>query len=545
MADLTESSDGQLVRMTLGGDHEAYRELVGRYQGHVYGLAYSLVGNWAEAQDIAQETFIRAYSNLDNLRDQAKFAAWLRRVTFGVAMDWLKTFRPKMFEQLDGRVDLEHLEIPDFQPGPSEIVQKRELADAVLAAVASLPPKYRVPLTMFHLDGLSYKKVADFLDIPLGTAKSMIHRAKTKLKAALPAAIAREMTPMVQEVFDEHKLPAEFARKVLQDVADLSYRKTECTFCGAVCAYTAFIGDSVPYDFAMGASGSAFKFVWHRSWCPSNNTLLVLGLEPVRRTFQALGYEYEFLPKRKSTEDDFRRRILKSIHKGRPVLTEGIIGPPEVGIITGFDDKGDILLGRSFFHESTDYYRKADWYKDCHSLLLIGEKTQPPSRRDILREALEWAVKLARTPQMEWPGPDRVLGLAAYDAWAEALLRNEDFPPDDLEALTFKCHVNKGVTLCGLMDARRAASSFLKGMTDVEPTVADDLLAAADSYGEEAHVLTEAAKPMPLCNASEEDRLKMADRQLRQPLADRILKAKEHDQWAIEHLEQALKVLQA
>ena len=85
-ADLTESGDGELVRMTLAGDHDAYRELVGRYQGHVYGLAYSLVGDWAEAQDIAQETFIRTYSNLDQLRSPERFAAWLRRVAFGVAL---------------------------------------------------------------------------------------------------------------------------------------------------------------------------------------------------------------------------------------------------------------------------------------------------------------------------------------------------------------------------------------------------------------------------------------------------------------------------
>jgi len=208
-----ERAAAQLVADTLDGDHEAYRELVSRYQGHVYGLAYSLVGNWADAQDVAQETFIRAYSNLDQLRDPSRFAAWLRRVAFGVAMNWLRSFRPGLFEQLDGRVDLDRLEVPDFKPGPAEVAEKRELADAVLEAVASLPPKYRVPLTMFHLDGLSYQKVADFLDIPLGTAKSMIHRARQKLEALLPAAVVAEMT-VVQEVFNEHKLPSEFSREV-------------------------------------------------------------------------------------------------------------------------------------------------------------------------------------------------------------------------------------------------------------------------------------------------------------------------------------------
>ncbi len=138
---MESKTDSELVAATRGGDSDAYKELVGRYQGHVYGLAYSLVGDWAEAQDVAQETFIRAYVNLDQLRDPPKFAAWLRRVAFGVAMNWVRAFRPGLFKQLDGRVDLDHLEIPDFQPGPPEMVEKRELADAeVSRASDDVPP---------------------------------------------------------------------------------------------------------------------------------------------------------------------------------------------------------------------------------------------------------------------------------------------------------------------------------------------------------------------------------------------------------------------
>lgn len=212
---MSEPSDAELVTRTRAGDKDAYRELVARYQGHVYGLAYSVLDNWADAQDMAQEAFIRAYCNLDQLRDAGRFAAWLRRVTFSVTMNWLKTFRPKLFEQLGSLDDLDSLDIPDFAPGPSELAEKRDLADAVLQAIASLPPKYRVPLTMFHLDGLSYQKVADFLDIPMGTVQSLIHRAREKLKPALAAYAGEGVSSMVKEVFDEHKLSAEFREQVL------------------------------------------------------------------------------------------------------------------------------------------------------------------------------------------------------------------------------------------------------------------------------------------------------------------------------------------
>ncbi len=217
MADFT---DAQLVRRTIDGDGEAYGELVRRYQGHVYALAYSLVGDWDDAQDVAQETFIRAYLNLDQLAQPDRFAAWLRRVSFGVTMNWLKSFRPRLFQRLEGQADLEALEIADFEPGPPEVLERRELAEAVHRAIASLPEKYRMPLTMFHLDGLSYQKVADFLDIPLGTAKSLIHRARRKLKSALVGCASTEVDPMVQEVFNEHRLPDAFRSEVVDEITD-------------------------------------------------------------------------------------------------------------------------------------------------------------------------------------------------------------------------------------------------------------------------------------------------------------------------------------
>ncbi len=224
------ATDAQLVESTRQGHPEAYGELVARYQGHVYGLAYSLVGNWAEAQDVAQETFVRAYTNLDQLQDPPALRRLAAPGDFSVTLNWIRAYRPALFQQL-GDLDLEGLELPDFEPGPQEVVERRELAEVVLRAVSALPAKYRVPITMFHLDGLSYQKVADFLDIPLGTAKTLIHRTRAKLREALAPYVLEEITPMMQEVFDEHKLPAEFASKVLENVPALEWNR-ECTFLG-------------------------------------------------------------------------------------------------------------------------------------------------------------------------------------------------------------------------------------------------------------------------------------------------------------------------
>lgn len=542
---MKKQKDQELVRQTRMGDYEAYKELVTRYQGHVYGLAYSLVGNWTDAQDIAQETFIRAYTNIDQLKDLYRFAGWLRRVAFSVSMNWLKAYRPKLFEQIDGKVSLEHLDIPDFSPGPSEVVEKRDLAEAVLQAVESLPQKYRVPLTMFHLDGLSYRKVADFLDIPLGTAKSLINRAKEKLKPALCAYVSEETSPVVQEVFNEHKLPDEFVRKVLENIADLDWQRSgECTFCGSVVSCIKFLKEYMPYDFVMGISGGAFKLLWYPQWCQSNNALLVLGNEPIRRTFRALGYEYQFMHKTEETneEDKFRQMITDSIQNGRPVIVEGIVGPPACGVVTGYDKNGNVLFGRSYFHKSEDYYQKDDWYKDCHSVILIGEKQDQPTASEILYDSLLWGIKLAHTPEwFRYDGARYACGFVAYDIWAQALEKDEDFPIDDLEVLRFRCNVSTSITLCGLRDARNAAAGFLKNMKDFAGSATEDIVAAVSAYEEEVQILDNALKIAPFCFTSKGKIFQMADPEFRRNIAKLILGAKTKDEQAVEYLEQALE----
>ena len=114
---MTIPSDAECINLIRSGNQDAYKELISRYQGHVYGLAYSSCGNWTDAQDIAQETFIRAYLNLDQIQHPERFRRLVARVAFSVAMNWIKSFRPKLYKQLDGRVDLDQLEIPDFNPG--------------------------------------------------------------------------------------------------------------------------------------------------------------------------------------------------------------------------------------------------------------------------------------------------------------------------------------------------------------------------------------------------------------------------------------------
>lgn len=482
-------SDNELVRKTRSGDKEAYGELVTRYQGHVYGLTYSLVNNWADAQDITQETFIRAYCNLDQLRDPAQFAAWLRRVTFSVAMNWLKAFRPRLFEQLDSLEDIDSLGIPDFAPDPSEVVEKRELADAVLRAVASLPPKYRIPLTMFHLDGLSYQKVAEFLDIPLGTAKALIHRARQKLIPALSAyAVEYGIGSMVQEVFNEYKLPPEFARKVLEGVEKLRWGQgRECTFIGALTVAMRAIGEEVTYDYLMGVSGAAFRLQFHQPNWDNSSADVLSGFDHAVSALEALGYSADW---HRADEDELesvektREAIIRSIDKGYPVVAQNLLVAMDWGIITGYQEGGKEFLGRTYWDQKEGYSQAENW---PWCVLIFGEKGKPLDRRESLLRSLEIAVELATTERFG----NYTSGFAAYEQWSEDLIDDSKFEKKQLRGMAC-CN---GWCYFSLEDARRAAARYLRDSAEeLDTGSAIHLSKTADLYEDVLAKLEEGRK---------------------------------------------------
>ena len=177
--------DAELVDRARRGDSRAFEGLVRRYQASTRALAYALVGDWAEAEDLAQEAFLRAFRNLDVLADAGKFAPWLRRVTFGVCIDWVRAFRPQLYRHTDDRTEAASLAAPSEDVSPLERVERQELSARVMRALAELPPRYRTPLTLYHIDGLSHEKVARTLDVPVATVRSLVARARRKLAAVL------------------------------------------------------------------------------------------------------------------------------------------------------------------------------------------------------------------------------------------------------------------------------------------------------------------------------------------------------------------------
>jgi len=202
-------TDADIITEVICGGSEAYGLLVQKYQGAVYGLCYHLTGNFADAQDLAQEAFIQAYLSLCQLRHPSSFAGWLRQIAANLCKRWLEKRKDEVIS-ID-EVDCKDLITHRAVLRPDEEVEKKELREAVMKAVESLPEHYRLAVTLFYMDGLDYAEIADFLEVPSSTVRGRLYKARQLLKG--------EMIKMVSETFEAHKPEKkEFTEKVLEQI---------------------------------------------------------------------------------------------------------------------------------------------------------------------------------------------------------------------------------------------------------------------------------------------------------------------------------------
>ena len=193
----------ELVNEARRGSADARNELVRRHHREAAVLAAAMVNDATEAEDLCQEAFIRAFRNLDLLVDPNRFGAWLRRIVVGVSIDWLRSFRPDMYR---GWTDADEMVHASRDRSPLDHLLHSEMVQRVGAALEALPPRYRVPLRLYHLDGLSHVKIAAALGVPVATVRSLVARARRKL-APLLAEYAPEAMLHTPEVFEEQIVP--------------------------------------------------------------------------------------------------------------------------------------------------------------------------------------------------------------------------------------------------------------------------------------------------------------------------------------------------
>lgn len=180
--------DETLIRQAAAGDHNAFASLLARYQKPVYNLALRMTGSPDDALDLSQEAFLRAWRGLSSYRFDASFSTWLYRLTGNVCIDFLRRRKKEKTTPLyytDEENEEHALSLPHSAPGTEDQVLLRLERSQVAAALAKLEPEYRQALILRVIDGLSYAEIAAVLDVPAGTVKSRIARAREKMRRLL------------------------------------------------------------------------------------------------------------------------------------------------------------------------------------------------------------------------------------------------------------------------------------------------------------------------------------------------------------------------
>jgi len=180
-------SDEMLVEQIQGGESEAFPELVGRYQGRIINFVYRFIGNYARAEEIAQEVFLRIAAKADTFNKNYRFSTWIYTIAKNLARNELRniTRRPEGYRIRDedwNEEALRTLQSRRSQGGdPSEEVSSAEIKSAIEEALARLDPNWRAALVMKEYDRMTYEEIAQALSVAQGTVKSWIHRAKESL----------------------------------------------------------------------------------------------------------------------------------------------------------------------------------------------------------------------------------------------------------------------------------------------------------------------------------------------------------------------------
>lgn len=180
-----DRDDPRLIQDALAGDQSAYAELVRRHRQRVYALTWRMVRNDADAEDLAQEGFLRAFRALPTVDLTRPFVHWLLRITTNVCLDFhrRRKARPEVLGPPPG-IDEDDWEPRDADPGPlpDHGVQTRESGEWMEQVLAGLPPHYRAVVTLRYVEDLSYEEIASLLGLPLGTVKAQIHRAHAQVR---------------------------------------------------------------------------------------------------------------------------------------------------------------------------------------------------------------------------------------------------------------------------------------------------------------------------------------------------------------------------
>ena len=190
--DLANLPDADIVALAQQGRDLAFRELVRRYERPVFSLIYRMVRDREAAEDLAQDSFVKVLNHIDRYNPEFKFSSWIFKIANNVAIDHLRRRQPQTVS-MDGsphatsasEIEASSFEIAADQENALQELEAREIGSAIERAIARLRPEYRACIMLRHIEDRSYEEIATTLDLPLGTVKTYIHRARNELRVLL------------------------------------------------------------------------------------------------------------------------------------------------------------------------------------------------------------------------------------------------------------------------------------------------------------------------------------------------------------------------
>jgi len=194
----TERTDEELILLVQQGQNQAFDILVGRYKNRLYSYLYRLLGNESEAEEFAQEAFVRAYMHADKYRTIARFSTWLYTIATNLVRNRIRNIkrRPKtisMWTEDNGGEDGRWVDIKDESPNPEETMDQRKLQELIQQAIEKIPSRYRPSFVLREINGLSYEEIAATTGLKLGTVRSRINRGRMHFKKAVSPLLGNDL----------------------------------------------------------------------------------------------------------------------------------------------------------------------------------------------------------------------------------------------------------------------------------------------------------------------------------------------------------------
>lgn len=183
-------SDHDLIEAAKNGDEAAFAVIVNRYRNPITNYLYRFLNDYEEAVDLAQETFVRVYFAIERYHTDYAFSTYIYRIATNLAISEIRKRKRRTILSLTGLFQSDADDTTEFQPADKKPLQDKHLIDdeqerVIAKAIATLPPKYRVPIILRDVEGKSYEEIATILELGLGTTKSRISRARALLKEKL------------------------------------------------------------------------------------------------------------------------------------------------------------------------------------------------------------------------------------------------------------------------------------------------------------------------------------------------------------------------